>query len=341
MKLPSTRYTGSKRKVVKWIWENIRDLKFDTALDAFSGTSTIGYFLKLQGKEVTCNDVLKHNFVVAKAIVENRGTRLNDSDIKMILTKKENIEYPKFIQETFKDIYYTDEENAWLDMVITNIKQLDDEYKKALAFYALFQACLVKRPFNLFHRKNLYVRFADVKRSFGNKKTWDKPFAEHFRKFVSEANSLVFDSRKNNKALNLDAFEIKNKYDLVYIDTPYFSAHAKSVVDYYQFYHFLEGLLDYDNWENMIDKKSKHKRLIPKPCIWNDKNRINEAFDKLFERFKDSIIVVSYRTGGIPTEEDMTSLLKRQKQDVKVIKKQYKYVLSNGNGNKEVLFIAK
>jgi len=341
MKLPSTRYTGSKRKVVKWIWENIRDLKFDTALDAFSGTSTIGYFLKLQGKEVTCNDVLKHNFVVAKAIVENRGTRLNDSDIKMILTKKENIEYPKFIQETFKDIYYTDEENAWLDMVITNIKQLDDEYKKALAFYALFQACLVKRPFNLFHRKNLYVRFADVKRSFGNKKTWDKPFAEHFRKFVSEANSLVFDSRKNNKALNLDALEIKNKYDLVYIDTPYFSAHAKSVVDYYQFYHFLEGLLDYDNWENMIDKKSKHKRLIPKPCIWNDKNRINEAFDKLFERFKDSIIVVSYRTGGIPTEEDMTSLLKRQKQDVKVIKKQYKYVLSNGNGNKEVLFIAK
>ena len=152
---------------------------------------------------------------------------------------------------------------------------------------------------------------------------------------------MVFNNRRNNKASNIDAFDIKNKYDLVYIDTPYFSVHAKGAVDYYQFYHFFEGLLDYNNWESNIDKKSKHKRLIPKPCIWNDKNRINDVFDKLFEIFKNSIIVVSYRTGGIPTEENMVNLLKKHKKDVKTIKKHHKYVLSNSNGNKEILFIAK
>ncbi len=48
--------------------------------------------------------------------------------------------------------------------------------KKAMFLWALFQSCISKRPYNLFHRKNLYVRTADVKRNFGNKTTWDKPF---------------------------------------------------------------------------------------------------------------------------------------------------------------------
>lgn len=50
--------------------------------------------------------------------------------------------------------------------------------------------------------------------------------------------------------MNLNAIDIDNesKFDLVYIDTPYISEKG-STVDYYGFYHFLEGLLIYDNWE--------------------------------------------------------------------------------------------
>ncbi|MBI2918188.1 MAG: hypothetical protein HYY01_09350 [Chloroflexi bacterium] len=42
---------------------------------------------------------------------------------------------------------FTDEENEWLDITVQNIRRLDDPYKQALAFYAVFRACLVKRPF--------------------------------------------------------------------------------------------------------------------------------------------------------------------------------------------------
>lgn len=339
MILPSTRYQGSKRKIVSWIWDNIRDMKFNTFLDAFSGTATVGYFMKLHGKEVTCNDILKHNFLIAKAIVENNNVRLTDNDVSKILTKQD-IVYPNFIQETFRDIYYTDEENAWLDMIIQNIRNVEDNYKKSLALYALFQSCLIKRPYNLFHRKNLYVRFADVKRGFGNKRTWDRPFPEHFIKFVREANSLVFDNRKNNRAMNSDVFKINNIYDMVYIDTPYFSAHSRSAVDYFQFYHFLEGILNYDNWKGMIDWKSKHRRLKPSPYVWNNKNKIHGVFDELFGRFKDSIIIVSYRSEGIPTPDEIVQSLSKYKENIQVKEKSHKYVLSNGNGNKELLFIA-
>jgi hypothetical protein len=52
-----------------------------------------------------------------------------------------------------------------------NIGELNNEYKRAIAYSALCQACLAKRPYNLFHRANLYMRTQDVERSFGNKTT--------------------------------------------------------------------------------------------------------------------------------------------------------------------------
>lgn len=36
------------------------------------------------------------------------------------------------------------------------------------------------------------MRTSNVKRSFGNKKTWDTPFVDWFLKFVKEANHSIF-----------------------------------------------------------------------------------------------------------------------------------------------------
>src|SRR5699024_4675875 len=101
----------------------------------------------------------------------------------------------------FSDIFYTNEENSWIDNIAEGIEDLyglksttANQYKHSIAYYALFQACLIKRPFNLFHRKNLNLRLNNVKRNFGNKVSWEKPFADLFRKFVSEANTLAFDN---------------------------------------------------------------------------------------------------------------------------------------------------
>jgi len=52
---PTTRYQGSKLKLVNWIKANIQNLEFDTALDAFGGTGCISFMLKGLGKEVTYN----------------------------------------------------------------------------------------------------------------------------------------------------------------------------------------------------------------------------------------------------------------------------------------------
>ena len=275
---PSTRYQGSKAKLAQWIWEQIAALDFTTCLDAFGGTGAVAFRLKRAGKVVTYNDLLRFNYFIGLAFIENSRVHLAPSDTDWLLQRHTEFTYPSLVQDNFPDIYFTDEENLWVDQTITNIRQLDDPYKFALAFFALCQACIIKRPYNLFHRKNLYIRFAEVDRSFGNKTTWDRPFCEWFRVFVDEANRAVFDNRQQNRALNMDAVDVPGEYDSVYIDPPYISGRGVAV-DYWGFYHFLEGLTMYDEWGQHIDRRSKHRRLKPRPSDWVDKNRIHAAFD--------------------------------------------------------------
>lgn len=336
---PSTRYQGSKAKLVDWIWEQIKEYQFCSCLDAFGGTGVIAYRLKQEGKIVTYNDILRFNYHFGKALIENSDVRITQDEINWVLQRHADIEYPNFIENTFPNIYFTDEENRWIDQTITNLRQLKNPYKFSLAFFALAQACIIKRPFNLFHRKNLYMRFADVQRSFGNKTTWDKPFDELFIQFVNEANSAVFDNRQSNQALNLDALDISKQYDLVYIDTPYISSKGSST-DYLAFYHFLEGLTIYDQWKKHINHKTKHRRMKKRDSAWTDKVQISTAFDKLFKKFKDSILVVSYRSDGIPSESELINLLQKYKNSVRVEHYgQYQYALSTNSKSKEILLI--
>lgn len=338
-KFPSTRYQGSKAKFVDWIWYEISSIPFHTALDAFGGTGSVAYKLKDNGKAVTYNDILPFNSIIGKAIIENTSTLLSDSEVDFILTEHSNIKYPTFIVDNFKDVYYTDEENHWLDVVRYNISILEDEYKRAIAWFALFQACIIKRPYNLFHRKNLYVRLVDINRSFGNKKTWDTPFEVHFRSFVKEANNAVFDNGSDCHVLNMDALDIVNRYDLVYIDTPYINEKGIGV-DYADFYHFLNGLVCYDNWHNLIDYNSKHHRLKRKYNIWTDKDNIQNGFSRLVERFQDSILVFSYRSNGIPSIESLIKLLGNYGRHNELrYSRDIKYVLSDTR-SKEVLIIS-
>jgi adenine-specific DNA-methyltransferase len=338
-KFPRTRYQGSKSKLVEWIWEKIGGLDFSSCLDAFGGSGAVAYHLKERGKQVTYNDLLKFNHYFGTALVENGMARLTPKEVEWILRKHSHVKYPTFVADTFKGIYFTDAENDWIDRTVTNIQRLRDPFKFALAFFALCQACLIKRPYNLFHRKNLYVRLADVKRSFGNKSTWDKPFDHWFKLFVEQANSAVFENGRRNLSLNVDAAEVQGQFDLVYIDTPYISSRGIAV-DYLAFYHFLEGLADYGSWTKHIDHRSKHLAFKRQRSMWTDKQAIYSAFDQLFKRYRDSILVVSYRSDGIPSEGELTALLRKHKKEVMIHRYgRYKYVLSTNSQSQEILLI--
>ncbi len=340
VKFPTTRYQGSKAKLIPWIEDVVSKLDFDTVLDAFGGTGAVSFLFKKMGKEVHYNDLLQFNYYIGVALIENNKEILTEDDIQYVLTKHKDVNYPDFISKTFQDIYFTDEENVWLDTITFNIRHIANKYKQALAYFALFQACMIKRPFSLFHRKNLYVRTAQVPRSFGNKKTWDTAFDIHFRKFVAEANNIAIDNGRINVSTHTDVFEIDNpQYDLVYIDTPYISQKGTGV-DYLDFYHFLEGVVNYEEWNSLLDTSSKHKKIKTNKNEWADKRKIKNSFYNLFDKYKEAILVVSYRDNGIPTTEELVQMLSGLNKTVAVYKRDYQYVLSTSS-SKEVLIVAK
>ena len=179
----------------------------------------------------------------------------------------------------------------------------------------------------------------DVHRSFGNKKTWDTPFETHFSKFVQEANSAVFNNDEQCASINKNVFDINQNYDLIYIDTPYINSDGLGL-DYADFYHFLNGLVNYDNWGSMIDYSSKHLRLKRETNDWTDSQKIHNAFENLFDKFSESTLVISYRSNGIPKTEELVKMLEKIGKNVKIYQSsEIKYVLSNKQSN-EVLIVA-
>ena len=351
-KFPITRYQGSKRKIVSWIYENVKDLKFKTALDGFGGSGTVSYLFKKMGKHVTYNDKLYFNHLIGKALIENQSVRFLDEDLVTLKEKHSKIDYSGVVQRNFKSIYYLKKENEWLDLIAPNILQMNHytppvlDYKKAIASYALFQSCLIKRPFNLFHRKNLNLRTANVERNFGNKTTWDKSFDNYLIKFIGEANSLVFDSGTKCVSLNESVFDLdENDFDLVYLDPPYLRNEASpEASNYLAYYHFLEGLSHYNTWEEMIDYSKGHLPL-KQISAQNDFSPSNakEKFEEMLYKFKRSKIILSYKKGGEPSIEYLVKLMKKIKRNVSTRSTQYSYALNRQNGdakfNREVLII--
>jgi adenine-specific DNA-methyltransferase len=349
---PTTRYQGSKRKILPWIYRNTRKLEFNTVLDAFGGTGSVSYLFKKMNKEVTYNDKLAFNYQLGKALIENNDVYLSEQDIQYLLSNIQVNNINVFIQKTFKGVYYTDEENIWLDQVLNNLHNMNTypneilELKKSMAYYAIFQSCIAKRPYNLFHRKNLYMRLNDVERNFGNKTTWDKSFELHFEKFIKEMNDNVFSNGLNCRATNRSVFDIENvDYDLVYLDPPYIAKSGKNESsDYLKCYHFLEGMVNYDLWQDRIDYDTKNLCFKDHSQL-NDfkKATIHESLELLIEKFQNSIIVLSYKQGGTPSIDEIKKIMKKFKTRVYTRSMHYKYALNKQNGdakkNREVLII--
>ena len=340
-RFPTTRYSGSKRRLLPWIWDNIKDLPFDSALDVFGGTGSVSILLKRQGKKVFFNDILRANQLIGIALIQNDTHTVSDDELEFVLDVRDTRQTPGLIESEFKDIYFTDDENRWLDLVVTRIERICPAEKRAILMVALFQSCLSKRPYNLFHRANLYMRTADVMRSFGNKKTWETPFPVLMRRFVAEYNEVVFSNNHCNRVVGgHDAFSVPNGVDLVYLDPPYFSSEKSSGTNYLDYYHFLEGLASYGQWQERIDtsRKTKGFRDISAIDDFVRGDKIYQSFEKMIEHFRDNLIVLSYRDDGKPSETEIIDMFRGCGKRVKVFPKPNQSALSPKTKN-ELLFV--
>ena len=335
---PSSRYMGSKHAILPFIYEVMKDLEFNTVLDACSGSGAVGYLLKSMGKAVTSNDFLRFCYHTAQACIANNSELLSEEDVEKLLSPHPAPQ--DFISRTFKDLYFTDAENRFLDNLISNILKMTSPIKQSIAFAAIVRACLRRRPRGLFTYTG--IRYDDGRR--------DLKFSlqEHFRVAVAVMNNAIFDNGQANRALNCDIFQIPENlsFDLLYLDPPYVSPHSDN--DYTRRYHFIEGLSHY--WQGLeILEKTTTKKFRRIPSLFDTKKTIYEAFHRVFEKYQDAIIVVSYSSNGIPNKDELYDILSQYKHKVIIHECNHRYSFGNHNHKvndnqnevKEFLFVGR
>lgn len=317
-KYPPTRFMGSKSKLLGAIWGVAKRFDFTTALDLFSGSGVVSYMLKTQGKQVISNDYMAMSHVFAKAMVENSSTVLTSEEIEWLLMDHGT---DMFVEQTFRGLYFSDQDNHLIDVIRANIKSMEDENKQALAMTALIRACTKKRPRGLFTYVGLKTSNDDGRRDLVIS------MEQQFRENANAVNNAVFDNGQENLSIRGDAMNVPGIVpDLVYMDPPYYSPLSDN--EYVRRYHFLEGLAC--DWQGVqIQQHTKTKKFKSYPTPFSSRDGAAEAFDKLFEKYSTKILIVSYSSNSEPTKEEMIEIMKRHKAHVEVVPIDHTYSFGN------------
>jgi DNA adenine methylase/adenine-specific DNA-methyltransferase len=295
---------GNKFRLLPWIGTTLSRIDFRTALDGFSGSGCVGYLMKCMGKSVVCNDFLNYASHVANALIANSRVTISDQELDFLL--EENSLRDDFIARTFRNIFFSEADNEFLDNVWANLNEFGDSRKRSLVIAALCRSCIKKQPRGVFTTVTANNgKYRDGRRDLR------LSLREHFVESVKLFNSLIFDNGQEHRALCSDIFSIDpDGYDLVYFDPPYVPRSDDNC--YIKRYHFLEGLSCY--WQGMeIVESSVVKKIKKRYTPFSYRRTSIEAFRDLFHRFRESVIVLSYSSNGYPDKEILLSLLREAK----------------------------
>ena len=317
-KFPETRYMGSKHKLLPEILGVISLFDCDTVVDLFAGSGIVGYLMKAEGKQVLSNDHMFLSSTAARALIENDSVLLPAEEAKALLEPGRPVD--RFVERTFAGLYFADEVNRRIDILRANIKGITNPARRAIALTALVRACLKKRPRGIF----TYVghRYDDGRRDLR------RTFEEHFLEAVDRINDAVFGNGKESQARNGDALTcpVPAGSSLVYIDPPYYSPLSDN--SYVRRYHFVEGLAR--DWQGVdIEMHTLTRKFGSYPTPFSTRKGAVLAFDRLFDRFRDSVLVVSYASNARPDLKEMVQLMKKYKRHVEVVPVDYRYCFGN------------
>jgi len=344
-KFPTTRFQGSKRKILSELATAMSTLNYNRPLDMFCGSGIVSLMFRFLGDNVSSNDFMLYNQNTAKVFQTFTPELLNSLDARKDL---ENLLYEaplsddKLVSQIYDEIYFTKDENIEIDRFCQNIHTYDD-FAKSVYIYAIGQALTKKRPYNLFHRANLQMRTKEVKRSFGNKKTWETPMLEHAIKCINELKKFPIKTEINqsisgNNSADLEKFD--DDYDLIYLDPPYINGRG-TPVDYSDFYHFLDGLCNYELFKQ-ADASYPHKPIAKKYSAWLKADTALKELSDICIKWPRATIVLSYRSDGKPTPEEALNAMSVDGRVAEMHSAgEYKYALSKTNTNEELIIISK
>jgi len=275
------------------------------------------------GKRVTTSDFLHFPFQIGLATVANPRYRLSESHCEMLC--EDNTARDDFIERNFSGVFFTPADLRFLDNIWANIPRLRIGYHRALAISALVRSCVKRQPRGVFTVAGDPEHYKDGRRDLR------LSLSEHFLESVSLYNDVVFDNDHENQAIQADVFDVHtDPVDLVYMDPPYVPRADDNC--YVKRYHFLEGLASY--WQEKgteIIHSTKVKKIPKRFTPFSYRRTAVDAFDRMFARFRESTLVLSYSSNGYPSLDALLRLMKKYKTDVQVLERDHRYHFGTHN----------
>ena len=124
-KFPEPQYLGAKANLLPWIAQFLPD-NVETALDAFAGSQSVGYYFKQLGYRTITNDFLSFNNQIGKALIENKREKLDDNDLRILFSDAPNKADYTLMDDIFTGIFFQKEDAVFIDNFRANIQQLSN-----------------------------------------------------------------------------------------------------------------------------------------------------------------------------------------------------------------------
>ena len=333
------RYYGGKSKLLDLINQGVSEtgLKNNSVfLDAFSGTSVVGQFFKLQNHTIYSNDTLNFCYTLAKGLVglnnQPKFKKFDKHPLEILNSSKGTngfltVNFSPF--ESSKRQYFSVKNAQKIDSINLKIHTWLSEGKINKNEFYYLKTSLLKAVNLVSNVSGTYGAFL---------KTWD---ARALKPIKLESFD-IYNNGKKNKIYNDDINKlVKNiKTDIAYFDPPYNSR------QYHSNYFILE----------LISRGWFEKNYIPKGITGMvDFSDLKSAYSSKVEAFTNleslvknidtKYILLSYNNEVIIETEAIKKLLK-DKGRLKIIDKEHKrYRSINQDGSniktKEFLYVVK
>jgi len=256
------QYTGSKAKMIDWILAKTpSDVK--TVLDPMSGGQGTSFGYRLAGKTVYAGDVLYSSFCLAKAVIENNGSKLSDDEIGQLMAAQ-SIEggFTDTIEQVYDTRQFmTKQLRRWIDGFLVKARELEGS-KKYIALSALTKAIIQASS----HTGNLSWGPTSARLSNSNLKEFQRVLQMALRYINGRVPS---EDMPVGKAFHADAFKLteqmRGKADLLYLDPPYITPETKKSL--YRSYQVVSDVVEGkhrpfgDTWDHRTFEKYM-RRLI-------------------------------------------------------------------------------
>ena len=332
---PSTRFMGSKERLLEPLWRAIGQFAPRRVLDLCSGSGVVSYMLKAQGCHVVSNDQMTMATTIAEAVIANSTECLIDDEIHEVASG--SLSGGK-IWNLYGDLYYDCSDMEFLDHARLAAKTLSP-VKQRMATAALVRACIKRRPRGIFTYTGR--RYDD------GRKDLKLTLREHFRNAIAQLNAAVFENGSRCSVANVDLSTDLPvaEVDLVYFDPPYFSPLSDN--DYVRRYHFTEALAR--DWEGVqIQETTKTKKFKNYANPFKSELICAQTIERVLEGYRGIPVVLSYSSNSLPSAETIHRIIERHGRQCRWTEVDHRYSFANQaaakrpvrNKVKELIFVA-